>query len=283
MPSGISPVKVIAVDCSTDLSGQEVIETVRKALAKEKGTVLVVFPENVLGDKAITRQQGKEIALKISNMLRKRKNAYAFVSFVESAIDYKRRPYVASAGYIVGPWKQKPYWGVYQKRWSKDSTIQNIFGKSKLTRNSEIQKSDQLIIQKNSNLSPKQIIKLINIWGERAKRKTPYPVARIAGRDFQLRLCADISNQSQRYTHDKRKVDFIVVPADGLIEHESAAIAAKEAHNRAVIIVDKLKGISYHPKNGGRKLIVNPQDTVHDKFGRIKVKKIWPVRRNNRR
>ncbi len=277
------PVKIVAVDCNCDLNPQEVIETVRKVLAKEKGVVLVVFPENVLGEKAITRQQGKEIASRIGAMLRERKNAYVFVSFVEKGIDYKRRPVVVPTGYIVGPWTRKPYWSVYQKKWSKDRIPKTNLAHKRGAIKSDIQKSDKLILLKNSGLSPRQIVKLINVWGERAKRNAPFPVTRIAGREVQLRLCADIANQRNRYTHDERKVDFVVVPAHGLLDHVGATIAARDAHTKGLLIVDRVLGVSYHPKRGTQKRLINPEDVIRDKLHGITIKKVWPAKRTLRR
>jgi len=237
------PIEVIAFTPREDLTKGEVFQAIRQEIKKYIGRpIAFVFPEAVLGEKAIPRTEGKMFVSRINKLLAQHGNAFAFFSVIEKIGKPTNARSISNTGYIVTPSRKKP-WFVYPKLYR----IPEGKGHS-------LQVYDSLILGHNAPKKSSEVHKLLTRWVARAEKIKGFPQVRINGKDIQLRICSDIHHN---YLFDlpvgksKRKADLVLVPARGLhFEQQHMNYVAPILKKRGVVaIVDGDKArVNYFAK-----------------------------------
>ncbi|MFA5125946.1 MAG: hypothetical protein WC462_03005 [archaeon] len=239
----IIALEVVAFTPKKDLTKGEVFQAIRQEMKKYQGKpVVFVFPEAILGEKAITRLEGKAFVTKINQLLAQHGNAFAFFSIIEKIGKPTNARSISNTGYIVTPSRKKP-WFVYPKLYR----IPEGKGHS-------LQVYDSTILGKNAPKKSSEVHKLLTRWVARAEKIKGFPQVRINGKDIQLRICSDIHHN---YLFDlpvgksKRKADLVLVPARGLhFEQQHMNYIAPILKKRGVVAIvdgDKAK-VNYFAK-----------------------------------
>ena len=100
-----NPIKVVAF-VKTTLTEQQILDAVSHTINTTKNEpVIIVFPEGVI-KKIISRNKGKEIAQKIHKLIAQHKNAYVFLSLLETKT-LNGQPLYSNTGYIITQTKKK--------------------------------------------------------------------------------------------------------------------------------------------------------------------------------
>ncbi|MDP2973466.1 MAG: hypothetical protein Q8N60_00300 [Candidatus Diapherotrites archaeon] len=224
-------------------SPEEFLSKVRSELPgyREKN-VIFLFPENVLGKKPIERKQAKELAVRMSNILRAHGNANVVYSVLERA-GRSGKVLITNSGYLVSP--KLAGGGIAYQVYPKVTTY---FKGEYLT------DGDKAAMVKHSA----DFKKALELFSKLAGRVKEFPRIKIDGKTVELRVCADAAQGPITDLYPARtsgkKAHLVLVPANNLPLNEFEFMHFSEtlASRGRIVVADKERGSAIARRRGNR-------------------------------
>jgi len=168
--------------------------------AHKKETVILVFPEAVIGTTPLQRKVGKELAVAVSRELEKHGNAYCAYSVWEGR--HGKNTQISNTGYFVKPGGEK----------AQDKYL--VYPKITSYIDGKLTKFDEQILKRSSDPN-----KTRKKWKQKSSKIQSFPRIDIAGNTVEMRVCADVREKRtiQYPAHKKmQQADLMVVPSHNL-------------------------------------------------------------------
>lgn len=243
------PIHVIAINRTFKSVDELASEMVHQARRYSKVPVIFVLPEAVLGEKAISRHEGRNLARSLHRIAASPGKAYfgysVFEKYPQEEPYQVRTPSIFNAGYFVTPEKEGIGYKAYPKlaMYGNGSSLTD-FDESALRERNAVSITDNLLVKN------KRRIRMVE----------GFPKVTINGKDVELRVCADFVDRQfvpddpswekvsfvKRDTHPAKigmGSHLVIVPAASLrIRDTDLGYLSKIISPKGIaVIVDKLK------------------------------------------
>jgi hypothetical protein len=252
------------------------LEWLETEIRKVEGKpVIFLFPEAVLHLHSITRQQGKKLAVDINRILSEHGNAFAAYSVYErrTGKSFSRKtnsknvnPLITNSGYLI-----KPFGKTNPEKYL-------VYPKVTVRTGGKLTGLDSIVVK---NEAKKRFQEANELWNILASKVTPsFPRIKIAGKDVELRVCADVRSAKDIWKVPARKkqnpAHLILVPAFGLelwarnlshltkhLHHNGMAVIADSGYDQTALL---------HNNNG--KIVTHIPVRPEQKKGFIRIRHI---------